>query len=368
LFDSILDWIRSLFGWLPPRPVQNPPPATCPISWQPSVVAPVFWGLREYHQIRVLQRIVSGTFGAPRESFGPPTPCRVFFPSLHLPPFDAPILEGCGSYPLILFAHGHCQRDNVAEQYRRWLELPAILARSGFVVVVPKLDATAGGSHPSINDIEVDLIGRVIAWMRTRWEHASILSPVTGVIGHSYGGMLAARYADEGSLPISAFASLSSGWGEWQPGVFPTDSPLPNLSIPGLLALGGADSDASVNLSALPGTKHGAVFTDAAHWDFLPGGRSPCQGGIAGPCDLTWALAADIVALFFGKYLPLESWPNLLEAIPNSLNPPRRRLSFRQMFYAIGHLATFSRLGSEPDCGVTLSWRTPNGNGSLTRP
>jgi hypothetical protein len=64
----------------------------------------------------------------------------------------------------------------------------------------------------------------------------------------------------------------------------------------------------------------------------------------------------------------LESWPNLLEAIPDSLNPPRRRLSFRQMFYAIGHLASFSRLGSEPDCGVTLSWRTPNGNGSLTRP
>jgi hypothetical protein len=149
----------------------------------------------------------------------------------------------------------------------------------------------------------------------------------------------------------------------------PTDSPLPNLSIPGLLALGGADSDASVNLSALPGTKHGAVFTDAAHWDFLPGGRSPCQGGIyVGPYDLTWAPAADIVALFFGKYRRLESWPNPLEAIPDSLNPPRRRRSFPQMFYAIGHLASFSRLGSEPDCGVSLAWRTPNGNGSLTRP
>jgi pimeloyl-ACP methyl ester carboxylesterase len=368
MFHSILDWIRKLLGWLPPRPVQNPPPATCPISWQPSVLAPVFCGVRDYRRMRVLARIIGGASGSQDASFGPPTSCRVFFPSLHLAPFDASILEGCGSYPLIVFAHGHCQRDDVDEQYKRWLELPATLARSGFVVVVPKLDATAAGSHPATNDTDVDLIGRVIDWMRTRWEHAATLSADTGVIGHSYGGMLAARYADEGSSPISAFASLSSGWREWQPGVFPSDSPLPNLSIPGLLALGGADSDASVNLSALPGTKHGAVFTDAVHWDFQPAGRSPCQGIFFGPCDLTWALAGDIVALFFGKYLPLESWPNLLDAIPDSLLPPRRRLNFLQMWYAMGHLGFNSLLGSDPDCRVTLTWRTPNGNGSATRP
>jgi hypothetical protein len=33
------------------------------------------------------------------------------------------MLEGCGLYPVILFAHGHCQGDN--HHYQRWFRLPA---------------------------------------------------------------------------------------------------------------------------------------------------------------------------------------------------------------------------------------------------
>jgi hypothetical protein len=36
-----------------------------------------------------------------------PVPLRVFMPSVDGAVLDAPILEGCGRYPVILLAHGH---------------------------------------------------------------------------------------------------------------------------------------------------------------------------------------------------------------------------------------------------------------------
>jgi hypothetical protein len=97
-----------------------PPLAGCPIGWQPSALAPVFHSYR--------------TYGA---ADGAPAPLRVFFPSADWPDSEVLMLEGCGRYPVILFAHGQCDGDD--HPYQRWFRLPAQLARSGYVVVVPEL-------------------------------------------------------------------------------------------------------------------------------------------------------------------------------------------------------------------------------------
>src|SRR5262249_54964160 len=107
-----------------------PPPDICPIAWQPGALTPVFYGARDL---------------TPAE--GAPVPLRVFFPSLDGSVFSAPILDGCGRYPVILFAHGACPTD--VEHYKKWFQLPAELARSGYVVVVPELAHTARGGHPA---------------------------------------------------------------------------------------------------------------------------------------------------------------------------------------------------------------------------
>lgn len=82
-----------------------PPPSTCPISWQPNALQPVFYGVRDY----------SATDGAPAN-------IRVFFPSLDGDVFAAQMFKGYGRYPLILFVHGDCELDNpdVQNHYKLW--------------------------------------------------------------------------------------------------------------------------------------------------------------------------------------------------------------------------------------------------------
>src|SRR6266581_4850540 len=135
LILEILDLLLRLLAWLlrPPLRGQHsselPPPA-CPIGWQPSVLAPVFYGVRE----------VDPEVGAPVAS-------RIFFPSLDGAVFDAPILADCGRYPLIVFVHGQCSEPS-HDHYKKWFELPAQLARGGYIVVVPMLAGTASGDYP----------------------------------------------------------------------------------------------------------------------------------------------------------------------------------------------------------------------------
>jgi hypothetical protein len=146
-----------------------PPGPSCPISWQPNALAPVFHGVHEY-----------GTLD------GAPSRLRVFYPSLDASPSSAAALEGCGRYPVILFAHGQCEGD--AFHYRKWTRLPAQLARSGYVVAVPELPM---GAHPSQNSRAQHRIMAVLDWIRQRWDHRETLMPAaTGLAGHSYGALL----------------------------------------------------------------------------------------------------------------------------------------------------------------------------------
>jgi hypothetical protein len=344
--------LLSLPRFSPPYPSR---PA-CPISWQPSVLAPVFYGIRDYST-----------------ADGAPGPCRVFFPSLDGAVWSAPILEGCGRYPLVLFAHGQCGEP---EHYKKWDLLPAQLARSGYIVAVPELVHTAGGTEPWTDpNPDLQRLLDVATWMRSGsgWQYHSVLMPApsTGVVGHSYGALLAARVAAGGS--ISAYASLSGVWHEWQP---PLPEPIRTLAIPKLFTWGsGSISDVEADLgpaagsawSAIAEPKHRAVFTQAEHWDYLRAGRTTCDGG-RGPCSLVAALAGDILCTFFGRYLPPEDWATLSPVIPDSLLPPTLSLTPEQESFAGGHLTGFSRIADPAFatvCGVTLGW---GGTHSIAKP
>jgi alpha-beta hydrolase superfamily lysophospholipase len=73
---------------------------------------------------------------------------------------------------------------------------------------VPQLPAIS--VHPSAeNHPARGAIADSLAWLRQRWEHRSVLLPTaaTGIAGHSYGALLAARYARANS--VAGFAGLS---------------------------------------------------------------------------------------------------------------------------------------------------------------
>lgn len=288
---------------------------------------------------------------------GAPVDLRIFFPSLDGAVETAPLLEGCGRYPLVLFAHGHCQGD--PDHYLRWFLIPAMLARSGCVVVVPRLAGNAGGSSPSVPEHPDEAtLQQVLDWARTGWEHADVLlpPPATGVIGHSFGAMLGARFAV--GREISAYAGLSGGWQDW----FGTEPfPLPLLQVPTLLVWGnGFDNfsqlpDAQWQAMATP--RHRIVFAKGEHWDYLGPVDVPCRPG-PGVCPAVAGATADLVTMFFGRYLPPELATNLSWQIPTSLEPPELNLTQEQEFFAGGYLGGFERLGSDPDCGVEISQAT----------
>jgi hypothetical protein len=85
----------------------------------------------------------------------------------------------------MLFLHGHCSET---EHYKKWYVLPAQLARAGYVVVVPELPATAGGTYPwKLTHPDVALINDVLNWIRSALEYSWVLMPAhfTGIVGHS---------------------------------------------------------------------------------------------------------------------------------------------------------------------------------------
>lgn len=133
-------------------------------------VAPVFYGFQDLTVSRPPKvarsfSVADGGIGggipaAPNLAFNG-HPVQVWFPSLDGSPAHAEILRGCGRYPLVILAHGSCPQDE--EPHRSRFELPALLARSGYVVIVPMLSLGA----PSANDAEQELIGELAAWARS---------------------------------------------------------------------------------------------------------------------------------------------------------------------------------------------------------
>ncbi len=312
-------------------------PDSCPIGWQPNALAPVFFGARSL---------------GPAD--GAPVPLRIFFPSLDGAVESAPILAGCGRYPLIIFCHGHCIGD--LDHYRRWFRLPAQLARSGYVVVVPRLAGISGGQSPSVAaHPDLATLHAVADWARSGWEHAGVLlpPPATGLAGHSFGAMLAARFAT--TRPVAGYAGLSGGWGDW---FGDAPKPLPLLDLPTLLVWGGAGdlftqlSDAEWNQLRRP--RHRVIFAEGEHWDYLKGVAVPCRHS-TGACPHLGPAVDDLVTMFFGKYLPPEFGDGLPGRVPTSLAPPPLDLTPEQEFFAGGFLNGWDSLSGHSACAAGVS-------------
>lgn len=387
------------------RKASQNPGQECAISWKPSVFAPVFYGYQD--TTAILPQVVhpalhaegsasalhaegsdpgsrpstakagashegghAGASGPTRPPQGLGHPVRVWFPSLDGSPQHAPILQGCGRYPLVILAHGSCPQDE--HHYRLWHELPATLARSGYVVIVPDLRLGA----PSGNETEQALIGGLSAWARSGWEHADVVmpAPATGLVGHSWGAGLLGHVAAEAPEMYGAYVSLS---GVEVPGDMHR-SHLPTLFTwgedLGLEVLGVQVSQ----WEALTPPAHIAELHHAGHWDYLPAGRSQCDiaNGVPqrGSCRLTPFLAADIVACFMTRYVRPEGVPVVqvgpvkLNVISPSLRPPwsfPKSLTREQQFYAGGHLHAWGAVTSREDCGVTLRWVVDGQTGEL---
>ena len=320
-----------------PGKVINVP--SCGLGWQPSVLAPVFYGNRE---IPV--------------AAGSPMRLSVFFPSTDKAPDTASPLMGCGRYPLVLFLHGSCSE---ADHFRRWDLFAARLARAGYVVAVPELVHT----YPPWDDPgpQISLVEQLLIWMRSSWEFADILlpGPATAIVGHSYGALLGGRLAARQRHPFSGYASLSGVWEQWG---FPTPNPLPLLGMASLFVWGDDDggldkyTDIGAWWSQLNFAKHRLVFSETAHWDYLGPQGSTCASLEGAYPRFVRDLAADFVLMFLSHYLPPERWWLLPITIPHSLVPPPLDLTSEQEAFAAGHLAGFARTGSG-SCSVTHTWQ-----------
>ncbi|MCW5853805.1 MAG: hypothetical protein KIT87_27305 [Anaerolineae bacterium] len=321
-------------------------PPKCGINWKPSVLLPV-----SSH---------SEFFDA---SSGAPGPLQVFYPSLGRFA-DAPVtslLDGCGQYPLVIFLHGH--RIGDPNVYLRWTRLPSMLARSGYVVVVPRLPGVSSGSSP-FQSADLDYAKTVLTWMQTQWTYHNALapSPRPAIVGHSFGAILGARLAPQ--IGASAYVSLSAGWRLFDPH---EQEALSDLTMPGLFAWGKNQDDfARLETDVAPlwptikTLKHKLVFEQGTHWDYLLQAELPGSNASEfGRCRLIPDLAAEYTALFLSRYAPPAD-TNIENFIPPSLVPPFPTRTDLQAALAAGQFQGLQGVRNAlPECDFTHQLTEP---------
>jgi hypothetical protein len=308
------------------------------VSWTPTPLTPVWSGFDD--------------FGP---SDGAPADVRVWFPSASS---GGPLLRDHGRFPLVVLVHGQCRQDE--RHHLHWGPIATSLARSGYIVAAPAFGPEIHFADPAA----FDRLESSVQWMRGRSPFASVTFPgEIGVAGHSYGGLLAMRYALFASLPpVSTLAVLGSALGE---DVEHLDLLRDRFVGFRLFCWGGEDIFGQVpdrDWSAAAGPGHGVRFGEANHWDFFPPSPpTPCATGIGerGPCADTWRLTTDILTVFFGKYLHPHLGPLPPTHLPNTLIPPPLDLTPEQIPFAEGHLEAFRQLDDErTECSGSSRWRT----------
>jgi hypothetical protein len=318
----------------------------CPVGWQPHALSPVFYGHRDYDHIA----------GDP---VSPPGKCRVFYPTADGSPAGAPPLEGCCKYPLIILIHGDCRGDE-ANHYKKWFLLPAQLARSGYVVLVPSvpfISSVPSTTHPAIEAMET-----FRAWILDNWEFHELVHPNTGVVGHSFGAPIGASFSKANSN-VKAFASLS--------GQYEGVNDYLTMNKPVLFMRGHPTSDLAeaftgFNWTGTPQPKHRAEFAQGFHWDYMLASQVQCSNSMGrGECAKAPQLAAELIMMFFSRYLRRGASTD--GRVPLSLIPPDLTLTTDQQFFAGGnYLKEFHSLGG--GCGLNLTWATAEGSGTISKP
>jgi len=317
---------------------------TCPedpaesggVDWTPDVLHPVFYGFQDLDP-----------------ADGAPATLRIWYPTYEGFTDGPPILKMCViRWPVVLFLHGQPPCPDV-NYYRRWAMLPAVLARSGYVVVVPSHTAIfpAEAESPAVqNALEA------LDWVRGGWEHSRWVdsqAEATAVAGHSYGALLAARVA-QARPAIAAYVGLSGPWLEFS-------SPLPVLQAigaPSFFMWGTGDPidsafeslDGGGLWDQVPSPKHAGVFP-GEHFDYL----RPWAGCnfSRGSCTLIEAVAAELAALFIARHAPVNISSS---QIPLTLEPPDVVLTQAQQFFAGGHLSGLSQFETQAGCSLGLRW------------
>jgi pimeloyl-ACP methyl ester carboxylesterase len=312
------------------------------IDWVPDVMHPVAHGFRDLDV-----------------ADGAPGPVRVWYPTYEVfpdgPAHPVPILKHClARWPVVLFLHGQppCPIPNYN---RTWTDLPADLARSGYVVVAPQHEATLPADNSS-----APFVASFIDWARSGWEHSRWVDKrgvSTAVVGHSYGALLTARVAQIRS-DVAACVCLSGPWDELNDKI----ATLNAINRPTFFmwAVGPffENLDDHGVWDQLAFTKYGASFP-GEHFDYIT--QPPGCGQPRGGCGLIKSAAADLVALFLSRYVPVAASKT---DIPLTLIPFPAPLTPKQQFYGANRLSGVDLIQHQTGCHIDLKWREDSLHGS----
>lgn len=329
--------LLSLAGCGSTQVCPDDPNESAGVDWTPDILHPMFWGFQDLDTAN-----------------GAPGPLRIYYPTYEGTPQNAPILKLCLiRYPVVLFTHGQAPCVPDGNYFKRWQILGMVLARSGYVVVMPQLSQTA--PTPESPDIAVGLAA--LDFVRNGWEHRNwVDSDVTAttVGGHSFGALLAARI-HKARPTIGAYFGLSGVWTE----VNDTIPLLQSIQVPAFLSWGTLPEVADENMDsgglwqAVPGPKWAALFP-GFHFDYItpPAGCTVPRG----VCNLIELVMAELIALFVSRQVPVKTSH---APIPPSLIPPAVTLTPKQEFFAGSHLNGIGLIESRQGCGIDLRWEDP---------
>jgi hypothetical protein len=240
--------------------------------------------------------------------------------------------------------------------------LPSVLAASGYVVVVP--------SH-SINvpndaaDPDVAKVLAALDWVRSTWNTKWLDATRTAIAGHSHGALTAA-IAAQARPAFGAFVGLSGTWSE-------ISSPaglLRSIAMPSFFMWTKSepetgsiqeDLDAGNLWSSISAPKYGAVF-NGQHFDYLGVSLAGCSFA-QGPCTFMPNAAADLVALFLSRHLPVY-YPAPNANIPVDLNPPSEPLTQKQQIYSGYTTFGLTKIATQSGCKIDLRWDDGSHTGS----
>jgi pimeloyl-ACP methyl ester carboxylesterase len=322
LLGGCSSFIEDVFSSCPTEPSE--------VDWIVDIAHPVFFG-------------VEAASGSSR-------PLTIYYPSATR---DGALLQPClQRWPIVLFLHGMPPREGrpTSPWASVWTDLPATIARSGYVVAVPSHNA---------QQIESDAAAAVAAamadieWVRNAWSGSATVdkrASSTVLAGHSYGALIAARAA--AAHEVGALVSLS--------GPYILDGAsrqaLKEVRAPSFFMWGDDDSGITsqfddldqVNFWAneLTQDRYAAVY-DGEHFDYVDAIHT--GGAPRGPCAHVGPAAADLAALFIAANIAS------LTRVGVDLRKPQAQLTMQQQAFAEGHLEGLDQFAG-PGCRMTLRW------------
>jgi pimeloyl-ACP methyl ester carboxylesterase len=293
---------------------------------------------------------VHPVFVGTEAAVGSPRPMTIYFPtaSRHNATLLRPCLQG---WPVMLFLHGMPPRQGATPSpwASVWNQLPATVARCGYVVGVPAHNAQqfegdpAGAVAAALADVE---------WLRSGWAGSPWVDrrpATTTLAGHSYGALIAALVASRHE--VGALVSLSGPY--TVNGV--AKQALRQVRAPSFF-MWGSDRFSSSQFddlhqagfwrTQLSQPRYAAVY-EGEHFDYIPA----AQTGTAdrGPCAGVGGASADLAALFVAAHVAS------LTQVGIDLRKPQVTLTPAQQPFAQGHLQGLDQF-SGPGCRMTLEW------------